>query len=308
MGKRQKKINNGETKTQVVKAERKRVNERHQNGLYSDADLTPADKQTDLYKRYIEVTGIQYCKRFLRDEKNKKDLPQWGEIELNKLNEIVREHQHKSNKKFYQNESNRKILKLNNQKYQRAHKEACHQRQSAYYGRILDSIKDIQAGHIDKLSDQRLLSVQSLMKKNHKKFLHNTHGLHLGDKNSSNIYDRNNLQGFKAFLKSQIGIEAIPQSYDAMSQTDFNELGHMHLDQSALGDEGEDIFNSGYLNNDSILNENNQQDNRDQLINTQKEQTMDKNGFITYGHETDSAINNGLFTLNLTNDYQGQTI
>ena len=77
MGKKQKKVKENQTNKKI-----KHVNERHENGLYSNAELTEKDKQSELYKDYIKVTTIPKCMRFLREQAN---LPQWGKIELKKL-------------------------------------------------------------------------------------------------------------------------------------------------------------------------------------------------------------------------------
>ena len=103
MGKKQKKVKghqtNREAETQVVKAKQKHVNKRNENGLYSNAELTPNDEQSELYKDYIKVRSIQYCKQFLHNQKN---LPRWALDELAKVTRIMQERdskKYKNNKK-----------------------------------------------------------------------------------------------------------------------------------------------------------------------------------------------------------------
>ena len=328
---KQKKVNNGEAETQVVKfiTKRKHVNERHKNGLYSDAELTQEDKQTDLYKEYIKVKYIPYCKQFLH---NKKDLPQWGKTELKKLTEILQDKDRKKydknkrainerNRTYYDNHKqerknyfkdyrNANKEKINDymKDYQNAHKEESNLRAKRYYKRVIENIKKIKDGQIDELSDQQLLSVQSVMKRFHNgKFKHNIHGFYLGDKDNNDIYDRNNLQKFKDFLKSQVGVETVSQ-IDFNEQIDFTKLDNMHFNFNEFSGEEDNIFNNSYFNNDIIPNENHQQDNNDQPINTQKEQTLDKYGFVTYGHKTNGTNDEELFALDHAYEFDGQSI
>ena len=237
MVKKLKKVNNGEAKTQAVKAKQERVNYRHENGLYSDAKLTPEDKQSKLYKEYIEVTCIPKCKKFLRNQEN---LPQWGKIELAHVTKIVQDRDRKiydKNKRAI-NERHKTYYNNNKQKrkdymkgYRNTHKEYYSQYVQNYYKQVIANIKKIRDGKINELNDQQLLSVQSLMKRNHKaKFVHNTYSFYLGDKNNNDIYDRDNLQGFKDFLKSQVG-------FDAISQIDYTELENMPFGSNELSDE-----------------------------------------------------------------------
>ena len=347
MVKKLKKVNNRETETQVVKAERKHVNERHQNGLYSDAELTEKDKQSELYKEYINIKNIPYCKQFLH---KKKDLPQWGEVELKKLTEITQEYERRKRNnhelalreyhrdyyvthqqamhihhKDYYNAHKQKIKEKGKEYYKahtqerkdygkdyrnankekikefrNAHKEYYQQHRRKNYKRAIESIRKIRNGKIDELSDKQLQSVQSLMRQIHK---HTTakriHGLRLGDKNNDDVYAQNTLQEFKDFLKSQVGLETV-------SQIDFNELNNMPFDFNVLGDE--EKFDNSYFNNDSIPNENYQQDNNDQPTNTQKEQTIDKYGFVTYGHKPNITNDEELFALNHAHDFNEQSV
>ena len=315
MGKKQKKVNNRETETQVVKfiTKRKHVNERHKNGLYSNAELTEKDKQSELYKEYIKVKYIPYCKQFLHNQ-DQNNLPNWGKTELAKLKGIIRnatrkcynshrlsrvEHQktyrnthtqaisdHKKN--YYQTHRQAIIAQMKN--YCNTHSSECAQRSKQYYERIIANIKKIKQGKLDEITEKELRSVQSLMKVIHKgKCAHSIHGLNLGDKDNNDIYARTNLEAFKDFLKSQVGV-------DAVIQIDFNELNNMPFDFNVLGDE--EKFDNSYFNNDIIPNENHQQDNNYQPINEQEEQPIDKYGFLTYGHKTNGTNNNELFALN----------
>ena len=335
---KQKKVNNGEAETQVVKAKQERVNYRHKNGLYSDAELTEEDKQSELYKGYLKVKGIPYCKQFLRKQWN---LPQWGKIELEKVTSITKERDrrcyndhrkvkiqrtknynsaHKKERRDYQTNyknnhkqeiKNYQKIYNNNHKqerkdYLKIHKENYSQYKKNHYKRIIENIKKVKAGQIDELNDKQLLTMQNLMKRVHTRVLkkesqHNIHGLYLGDKNNNDIYDRNNLQGFKDFLKSQVG-------FDAVSQIDFNELDNMRFDFNEFSNEEDKIFNNSYFNNDIIPNENHQQDNNDQPINTQKEQTLNKYGYQTYGHKINGTNDEELFALNHAHEFDEQSI
>lgn len=306
MGKKQKKVKENQTNKEI-----KHVNKRHKNGLYSDAELTPNDEKSELYKNYIKVTTIPKCMRFLRKQAN---LPEWVQTELAKLKGIIRnatrkydnshrlsrvEHQkvyrnthtqaisdHKKN--YYQTHRQAIIAQMKN--YCNTHSSECAQRSKQYYERIIANIKKIKQGKLDEITEKELRSVQSVMRKMHKaKFQHSIHGLNLGAKDNNDIYDRNNLQAFKAFLKSQVGV-------DAVTQIDFNELNNMPFDFNVLGDE--EKFDNSYFNNDIIPNENHQQDNNYQPINEQEEQPIDKYGFLTYGHKTNGTNNNELFALN----------
>lgn len=294
MGKKQKKVNNREAKTQVVKAKRKYVNKRHKNGLYSDAELTEGDKQSELYKGYINVKSrIPRCKRFLLNEKNKKDLPEWGKIELEKVTKIMQER----DRKKYNNNKQAIIKRQANydnahkpekKDYYNAHKVEYSQYRQKRYKRAIENIKKIRNGKIDELSNEQLLSVQSLMKVIHKgKYAHSIHGLNLGAKDNNDIYNRNNLSAFKNFLKSQVGL-------DTVSQIDFTELNNMPFGFNELGDEGGDIFNNSYFN--------------DQPINEQEGQIIDKYGFPTYGYNANGLINNKLFALNNAHNINGQSM
>ena len=316
MGKKQKKVKENQTNKKI-----KHVNERHENGLYSNAILTKEDKQSELYKKYIDIKGIPYCKQFLRNQEN---LPQWGETELKKLTEILQDKDRRKydknkrainerNRTYYDNHKqerknyfkdyrNANKEKINDymKDYQNAHKEENNLRVKQYYERVIENIKKIKNGKIDELSDKQLLSVQSVMKRFHNgKFKHNIHGLYLGDKGNNDIYDRNNLSAFKDFLKSQVGVETV-------SQIDFTELNNMPFDFNAVGDE--EKFDNSYFNNYSMPNENYQQDNNDQPINTQKEQTLDKYGFVTYGHKTNGTNDEELFALDHAHEFDGQSI
>ncbi len=391
MGKGQKKVKENQTNKKI-----KYVNERHKNGLYSDAELTEKDKQSKLYDDYLNVRGIPNCKQFLQ---NKKDLPQWGQIELEKVTKKMQERNHnqynnpkqamreyhrdyynthkqairkyhrdyynihkqeyhrdyynihkqaireyhrdyynihKQERKEYYNTHKQEIkdyrnahkeeiknygkdyrnahkeemkdyrnahkeeIKVYMKDYKNAHKEVCRQHTRKRYNRIIENIKKIRDGKIDELSNKQLLSVQNLMKGYHKaKFINNFHGLNLGDKDDNDIYKPENLEAFKDFLKSQVGL-------DTVSQIDFNELNNMPFDFNAIGDE--EKFDNSYFNNDSMPNENHQQDNNDQPINTQKEQPIDKYGFPTYGHNASGPINNKLFALNNAHDFNEQSI
>ena len=321
MGKKQKKVKENQTNKKI-----KHVNERHENGLYSNAILTKEEKKSELYKDYITVKYMFNCKQFLQKKKNEKGLPKWGKIELKKLTKILQERDRKKydknkrainerNKTYYDNHKqerknyfkdyrNANKEKINDymKDYQNAHKEESNLRAKRYYKRVIENIKKIKDGQIDELSDQQLLSVQSVMKRFHNgKFKHNIHGFYLGDKDNNDIYDRNNLQKFKDFLKSQVGVKTV-------SQIDFTKLDNMPFDFNEFSDEEDNIFNNSYFNNDSIPNENYQQDNNDQPINTQKEQTLDKYGFVTYGHKTNGTNDEELFALDHAYEFDGQSI
>lgn len=341
MGKKQKNVKENQTNKEI-----KHVNERHQNGLYSDAKLTKEDIESELYKNYIKVTTIPKCMRFLRDKKKENNLPDWAEDELQKLTQIIKETDrrkylnnqaailkktanyreknrstiNKNAKKYraehpekiqkynqkYRNENQEKIKKYRDenkekiQKYRDEHKEERNEKERKRYNHIVENIEKIRAGKIDELSDNQLLSVQNYMRRVHKvKFRYNVHGLNLGDKGDNTIYDPNNLPAFKAFLKSQVGV-------DAVSQIDFNELNNMPFDFNVLGDE--EKFDNSYFNNDIIPNENHQQDNNYQPINEQEEQPIDKYGFLTYGHKTNGTNDKKLFALNHAHELDEQSI
>ena len=210
---------------------------------------------------------------------------------------------HKEERKAYGKDyrnAHKEEIKVYMKEYKNAHKEDYRQYRRKNYNRTIENIKKIRNGKIDELSNEQLLSVQSLMRQIHKQTTSNSiHGLCLGDKNNNDIYDPNNLGAFKTFLKSQIG-------FDAVSQIDVSELDNMHFDFNVIGDE--EKFDNSYFNNDIIPNENHQQDNNDQPINTQKEQAIDKYGFPTYGHKPNMTNDEELFALNHAHDFNEQSI